>query len=169
VWEHVPVVVVVVLSIVAIGCIIPQDPEYRDGGTPNSSPYIVWQSADPAFIPELSLTTTSKTQFVLKVGDADLEQDLYVRFCYLESSSNPDALIYFNEKRTGPSLDGSPDRKTVTSDPMSLCALQATNETHYLFVVVSDGGFTQPHASCEVLPGAGSAWGWWSFTCTDAP
>ncbi|HEY3360146.1 MAG TPA: hypothetical protein VGQ83_43240 [Polyangia bacterium] len=161
--DHVPLVVGVVLSLVAIGCIIPVEPEYRDGGTPNSPPYI--EDVIPALEVQQSLRATDRPSFTVTVADVNLEQNLEVRFCYRRNLED-EYHIADNPYPLGPSTDGKPERKPVATAGLALCkpSDMFTAETHYLYVVVTDGEFTDKFG-CDVTDGSASDKAFWSFTC----
>jgi len=171
VWYCAAVVVgVAVLSIMALSCIIPTPAEFETDAGTNAPPFIVWDSADPPFIPPFELTKTARKKLIVTVGDVDLEQSLRVRLCLRDTDvTGTPVLLFVWEQTTGPSTDGSPLRRPVVTTDLPLCqTLSGTSgQPHYLYVVVTDGNFTASSIGCDVTEGSGSSTAVWTFLCTD--
>jgi len=148
-------------------CIWPA--EYEPDSGVNPPPYIVWDSAEPPFVPQLTLPTNRKTAFTVTVGDADVNQTLTVRFCARKDTIAGTAYVLVNtEKEIAPTRDHTVDRPALTSDPFDVCTVfNDTGATHYIYVFVTDGSFLVPGVGCDLTSGAGYAQAAWSFTCTD--
>jgi hypothetical protein len=177
VWSHILVATVgVVLSLVAVGCIIPSDPEYRDAGPPNYPPQIVFGSENPPFAQQQKFKGDAVVTFSVSVADQDLSQSLHVRFCPAAQGQGQQldaeflkTLVASVDVLVGPSTDGKPQRQTPVEADFDVCS--AVNDTaggggaHYLFVVVTDGTFRTNGVGCDVSDGSGIGYGWWQFTC----
>ena len=165
VWAQLPLVVSVALGLVAISCIIPLEPEYRDAGPPNSPPYIDWDAVLPPFYQAQSLLASQHPSFTVTAADIDLGQELLVRFCYQQNAEDPKHVI--NTYPVGASSDGKPTRKPVVTEGFALCqpAGMTGAETHFLFVVVTDGAFKDAFDCEAVSAGSGVAKAFWSYTC----
>jgi hypothetical protein len=158
----------VALATMSLSCVWPAEYE-RDGGV-NPPPYVVWDTAFPPFLPVLAFNDADyQTVLTVKVGDADVDQQLLVRFCARKTTQGADYIVN-TEKLVEPTSSRTPDRKPVSTDAFNPCTIGfdspvPAEQTRYLYVVVTDGSFRTPNNGCDVTPGAGSATGVWPFTC----
>ena len=150
----------------SLSCVWPAEFE-PDAGTP-APPYVVWDSAFPAFLPTQAFNEVDKANFTVTVGDANVDLPLKVRFCERKTTQGTGYLVV--EKLVDPSSPKrKPDRTPVQTDNFNPCGFFSSAEVppgaiRYLYVVVTDGSFTLPSAQCDVAAGLWATAAW-PFTC----
>lgn len=152
-----------------MSCVLITPPDYEPDGGANPPPYIVWDSAFPGFFPAQQLNDADPPSvYTVTVGDPDVNQELRVRFCVRETTQSNFILVNA-EKIVAPTPTRTLDRTPVSTDEFNPCTVSfpssSPSDTHYLYVVVTDGIFRLPNVGCDVTEGAGVASAAWPYTC----
>jgi hypothetical protein len=152
-----------------MSCVLITPPDYEPDAGASPPPYIVWDSAFPGFFPAQQLNDAEPASvYTVTVGDPDVNQELRVRFCVREKTDSNFILVNA-EKIVAPTPTHTLDRTRVSTDPLNPCTVSfpgsSTSDTHYLYVVVTDGVFRLPNVGCDVPDEFGSASAAWPYTC----
>ena len=141
-------VLLIAVLAAAGACVFPAPGETvgPDAGAPNAVPVIL--SATPperSFPGPLTLDPTAPVSVVLEIFDADVEDDLSLRFFRDYSAEEPTPALGFGDidAPDDPSLEDEPTRRVQSFSTAGWCNGLPPSDTslHRLQAVVSDRGF----------------------------